>query len=178
MFNSLQKSKKCEAKNWKHKWGVYWWKRRREGNKRRKEVQGKTFWSAGSSLKCSAMLENGKESCHRQILIFQMCNPVALKHKFKSKSFGRKYLNILYFCLELISIKICYVTQIHIIEIIYTNILLLMHKTWFVGGYKLWLSQVSLLLDCSEYWLSDRVWNEAIFINLVIFADIKGRLSC
>lgn len=47
-----------------------------------------------------------------------------------------------------------------------------------VGGYKLWLSQVSLLLDCSEYWLSDRVWNEAIFINLVIFADIKGRLSC
>lgn len=31
-----------------------------------------------------------------------------------------------------------------------------------------------VLLDCSNYWLSDRVWNEeAIFINLVIFADIK-----
>lgn len=38
--------------------------------------------------------------------------------------------------------------------------------------------QVPLLCDCSEYWLSDRVWNEAIFINLVIFADIKDRLSC
>ena len=45
-------------------------------------------------------------------------------------------------------------------------------------GYKPQRSQVPLLFDCSEYWLSDRVWNEAIFINLVIFADIKARLSC
>lgn len=45
-------------------------------------------------------------------------------------------------------------------------------------GYKVWYPQVPLPLDCSEYWLSDRLWNEAIFINLVIFADIKARLSC
>lgn len=38
--------------------------------KRRKEVQGKTFWLARLSLKSSPMLEKGRKSRHRQIPIF------------------------------------------------------------------------------------------------------------